>query len=139
MSARDEPQATPLLDSINSRFSVDGELHQGFQLGSIVIEPDLGVIIRNGQRYHLAPKAMEILLFLSSTNGEIVSREQILSFGWGDNHAAKNNVTHIISEIRHVLDDHKECPTYIQTIPRKGYRMLLPTITKSRNSIWCNY
>lgn len=136
MSARDEPQATPLLDSINSRFSVDGELHQGFQLGSIVIEPDLGVIIRNGQRYHLAPKAMEILLFLSSTNGEIVSREQILSFGWGDNHAAKNNVTHIISEIRHVLDDHKECPTYIQTIPRKGYRMLLPTITKSRNSIW---
>ena len=51
---------------------------------------------------------MEILLFLSSTNGEIVSREQILSFGWGDNHAAKNNVTHIISEIRHVLDDHKE-------------------------------
>tara|TARA_R110002124_G_C8961682_1_gene514120 strand:+ start:4169 stop:4495 length:327 start_codon:yes stop_codon:yes gene_type:complete len=108
VSARDEPQATPLLDSINSRFSVDGELHQGFQLGSIVIEPDLGVIIRNGQRYHLAPKAMEILLFLSSTNGEIVSREQILSFGWGDNHAAKNNVTHIISEIRHVLDDHKE-------------------------------
>ena len=35
-----------------------------------------------------------------------------------------------------MLDDHKECPTYIQTIPRKGYRMLLPTIAKSANSIW---
>ena len=136
MAARDEPQAAPLLDNINSRFSVDTELHQGFQLGAVVIEPDLGVIIRNGQRYHLAPKAMEVLLFLSSTNGEIVTREQILSFGWGDKNAAKNNVTHIISEIRHVLDDHKECPTYIQTIPRKGYRMLLPTIAKSANSIW---
>lgn len=136
MAARDEPQAAPLLDNINSRFSVDTELHQGFQLGAAVIEPDLGVIIRNGQRYHLAPKAMEVLLFLSSTNGEIVTREQILSFGWGDKNAAKNNVTHIISEIRHVLDDHKECPTYIQTIPRKGYRMLLPTIAKSANSIW---
>jgi DNA-binding winged helix-turn-helix (wHTH) protein/tetratricopeptide (TPR) repeat protein len=136
VAARDEPQAAPLLDNINSRFSVDTELHQGFQLGAAVIEPDLGVIIRNGQRYHLAPKAMEVLLFLSSTNGEIVTREQILSFGWGDKNAAKNNVTHIISEIRHVLDDHKECPTYIQTIPRKGYRMLLPTIAKSANSIW---
>ena len=63
MAARDEPQAAPLLDNINSRFSVDTELHQGFQLGAAVIEPDLGVIIRNGQRYHLAPKAMEVLLF----------------------------------------------------------------------------
>lgn len=136
VSTNNEQEASILLGAVNPHFSVDTELHQGFQIGSLVVEPDLGVIIRNGQRYHLAPKAMEVLLFLASTNGEIVSREDILAFGWGDNHAAKTNVTHIISEIRHVLDDHKECPTYIQTIPRKGYRMLLPTEKISTNSIW---
>ena len=136
MSASNEPEVSVSLGKIKEHFVVDAELHQGFQLGSLVIEPDLGIVIRNGQRYHLAPKAMEVLLYLSSTNGEIVSREQILAFAWGDNHAAKTNVTHVISEIRHVLDDHKECPTYIQTIPRKGYRMLLPTVAKSVHSIW---
>lgn len=136
MSARDEPEAKVSLESAKGHFVVDTELHQGFQLGSLVIEPDLGVVIRNGQRYHLAPKAMEVLLFLSSSNGEIVSREEILAFAWGDINAAKTNVSHVISEIRHVLDDHKECPTYIQTIPRKGYRMLLPTVTRAGNSIW---
>ncbi|MFT7431800.1 MAG: DNA-binding winged helix-turn-helix (wHTH) protein/tetratricopeptide (TPR) repeat protein [Colwellia sp.] len=136
MSASNEPEVIVSLDNVKEHFVVDAELHQGFQLGSLVIEPDLGIVIRNGQRYHLAPKAMEVLLYLSSTNGEIVSREQILTFAWGDIHAAKTNVTHVISEIRHVLDDHKECPTYIQTIPRKGYRMLLPTVAKSVNSIW---
>ena len=136
MSTNNEPESTVSLDNVKGHFSVDTELHQGFQLGSLVIEPDLGVVIRNGQRYHLAPKAMEVLLFLSSTNGEIVSREKISQFAWGDNQASKANVTHVISEIRHVLDDHKECPTYIQTIPRKGYRMLLPTVAKSVNTIW---
>lgn len=136
MSASNEPEVSVSLDKVTQHFVVDAELHQGFQLGSLVIEPDLGIVIRNAQRYHLAPKAMEVLLYLSSTNGEIVSREQILAFAWGNNHAAKTNVTHVISEIRHVLDDHKECPTYIQTIPRKGYRMLLPTVAKPVNSIW---
>ncbi len=136
MSARDEVETTALIENTNGHFVVDTELHQGFLLGSLVIEPDLGVVIRNNQRFHLAPKAMEVLLFLSSTNGEIVSREQILAFAWGDNHAAKTNVTHVISEIRHVLDDHKECPTYIQTIPRRGYRMLVPTVAKASKSLW---
>lgn len=116
--------------------AVDVDLHQGFHLGNVYVEPDLGVINREGKRYHLAPKAMEVLLFLSSTRGEVVSRENILQFAWGDKKASKANVTHVISEIRHALNDHKECPTFIQTIPRKGYRMLLPTLSKSGASIW---
>ncbi|TRX55644.1 tetratricopeptide repeat protein [Thalassomonas sp. M1454] len=109
---------------------VPPQFHKGFALGNIVVEPDLGVIIRDNERYHLAPKAMEILLFLASADCETVTRDQILEFGWGDLNASRTNITHIISEIRHALDDHKECPTYIQTIPRKGYRMMQPTAAK---------
>ena len=64
MSTNNEPESTVSLDNVKGHFSVDTELHQGFQLGSLVIEPDLGVVIRNGQRYHLAPKAMEVLLMV---------------------------------------------------------------------------
>jgi DNA-binding winged helix-turn-helix (wHTH) protein/Flp pilus assembly protein TadD/TolB-like protein len=122
--------------NLTKSFCVDTELHHGFHLGNTFVEPDLGIITRDEQRYHLAPKAMEVLIFLSSTQGEIVSREQILQFAWGDKKASKANVTHVISEIRQALDDHKECPTFIQTISRKGYRMLLPTISKGAASMW---
>ena len=74
MSARDEPKATASLENVKGHFVVDTELHQGFQLGSLVIEPDLGVVIRNGHRYHLAPKAMEVLLFLSSLGKTLPER-----------------------------------------------------------------
>lgn len=118
------------------KFTVPKELHNGFSLADIIVEPDLGLIIRDSHRYHLAPKAMEILLFLAANNCEIVSREQILEFGWGDESASKTNITHIISEIRHALDDHKECPRFIQTIPRKGYRMILPTLAKPSSGLF---
>lgn len=120
----------------NSNNTVKAELtelkkmHDGFCIGDVIVEPDLGIIIRDSERYHLAPKAMEILLFLASKNCETVSRDDILEFGWGDSKVSKTNITHIISEIRHALADHKECPRFIQTIPRKGYRMMLPTTRK---------
>ncbi|MDG1733804.1 MAG: tetratricopeptide repeat protein [Thalassotalea sp.] len=118
------------------KIKVPPQFHKGFALGNIVVEPDLGVIIRDNERYHLAPKAMEILFFLASADCEIVSRDQMLEFGWGDLNASKNNITHIISEIRHALDDHKECPTFIQTIPRKGYRMMQPTAAKPSKGLF---
>ncbi|QBY05433.1 tetratricopeptide repeat protein [Thalassotalea sp. HSM 43] len=112
------------------------KLHQGFCLGNVIVEPDSGIIIRDGARYHLAPKAMEILLFLSSQQCQVVSREDILNFGWGEGGTTSTNVTHVISEIRHALGDHKECPTFIQTIPRRGYRMMLPAEDKPLTSLF---
>ncbi|WP_157726640.1 winged helix-turn-helix domain-containing protein [Thalassotalea crassostreae] len=111
-------------------------MHAGFCLGQTIVEPNLGVVIRDSERYHLPPKAMEILVLLASKDCNVVSRDEILEFGWGDANASGSNVTHIISEIRHALDDHIECPIYIQTIPRKGYRMMLPTIEKTESGIF---
>ena len=48
VSTNNEQEASILLGAVNQHFSVDTELHQGFQIGSLVVEPDLGVIIRNG-------------------------------------------------------------------------------------------
>ncbi|WP_371377484.1 tetratricopeptide repeat protein [Thalassotalea aquiviva] len=107
------------------------KLHKGFALGAVIVEPDQGVVIRQNERFHLAPKAMEILLLMASADCQILSREELLQYGWGDKHASATNLTHIISEIRQVLNDKKSCPTFIQTIPRKGYRLMLPTIYKN--------
>jgi DNA-binding winged helix-turn-helix (wHTH) protein/tetratricopeptide (TPR) repeat protein len=101
-------------------------LHAGFCLGDITILPSEGFIVVRGEHHHVTPKALEVLLQLAQHAEETVSQQQILEAVWGDEHAAKGNVVHAISELRHVMGDHKECPVFIQTLPRRGYRLLLP-------------
>ncbi|MBU2179430.1 MAG: tetratricopeptide repeat protein, partial [Gammaproteobacteria bacterium] len=57
--------------------------------------------------------------------GEVLPAEQLLAQIWGDSQIAKSNLSHVITELRHALDDPKSCPVFIQTLPRRGYRLLI--------------
>ena len=106
------------------RLHIDPKLRQGFKLNEIIVLPNDGEIICKGQRRHLPTKAMGILLFLVQNHDQVIAPEQLLDVGWGDPKSRREPLTHVISEIRYALDDHKECPEYIQTFSRKGYRMI---------------
>ena len=110
-------------DKEYQRHHIAPKLREGFRLDDVVVMPKSGEIIRNGKRNHLPPKAFEVLLYLVHNNNELVTTEDLLEFGWGDKKANRSGLTHAISEIRHALDDHKECPEFIQTFPKKGYRL----------------
>ncbi|MEZ9370287.1 winged helix-turn-helix domain-containing protein [Shewanella sp. 10N.286.51.B2] len=103
---------------------IDPNLRQGFVLNDIVVLPDDGEVIVHGERRHLPPKAFEILLYLCSNPEQLLSSQRLLAFGWGKLNRKRRNLSHVISEIRHALDDHKESPVFIQTITRKGYRLI---------------
>ncbi len=115
---------------------IDPELRKGFMLDNITVLPNNGEIIRDGARYHLPPKALEILLYLAQHDNKVVSSEDLLEFGWGNSKAKRSNLTHTISEIRHALDDHKECPEFIQTFPRKGYRLISKISALDENIVY---
>jgi DNA-binding winged helix-turn-helix (wHTH) protein/Flp pilus assembly protein TadD/TolB-like protein len=108
----------------SQQFHIDPKLRKGFKLADAVILPNDGEVVTHGERCHLPPKAMEILLFLSQHHNQPITTEQLLLVGWGYEKTKRSNLTHVISQIRHALDDHKECPEYIQTLPRKGYRLI---------------
>ena len=103
--------------------SIDA-LHQGFCLGDVKVLPDHGFVVVAGEHRHLSAKAMELLLQLALHAQTVLSTPQLLTAVWGDADAAKANLSHAISELRHVLGDHKSCPVFIQTLPRRGYRLL---------------
>ncbi|QDP01868.1 winged helix-turn-helix domain-containing tetratricopeptide repeat protein [Thalassotalea sp. PS06] len=114
---------------------LDKQLHQGFFLHEVLVKPDLGIVIRETERFHLAPKAMEVLVLLASRPDIVVTYEQILGVVWASSKASKSTVSHTISEIRQVLGDPKECPIMIQTIPRKGYRLkVTPTLLENSDA-----
>jgi tetratricopeptide (TPR) repeat protein/DNA-binding winged helix-turn-helix (wHTH) protein len=106
------------------KYQIDPVLRKGFRLNDIVVLPKEGSIICLGEHRHLPPKAMEIMLFFCQNRNRLISIQELMVFGWGDANAKRANLTHVISEIRQALDDHKECPEFIQTLSRKGYRLI---------------
>ncbi len=100
------------------------EKKEVFRLGSWLVEPASGSLSRDDEVIHLAPKVMELLLFLVSNQGEVVSKEQLMSAVWPDTFVAETALTRSISELRHSLDDNSSHPVYIETIPKRGYRLL---------------
>jgi TolB-like protein/DNA-binding winged helix-turn-helix (wHTH) protein len=101
------------------------ELSQGFRFGAFTAEPLKGSVARDdGQSRHLAPKAMDVLVRLAEAAPKPLTREDLITAVWGERYVSDEVLTHAIKELRHALDDSPTKPRYIQTIPKRGYRLL---------------
>jgi len=99
-----------------------------FRLGPWLVRPSLNTLSQNGSTTRLEPKVMEVLVCLAASVGEPVSKETILKTVWPGTFVSDDVLTRSISELRRVFDDDPREPRFIQTIPKRGYR-LLPAIT----------
>jgi tetratricopeptide (TPR) repeat protein/DNA-binding winged helix-turn-helix (wHTH) protein len=104
---------------------VDNELLDGFYLGSVRVEPLTGTIVRNGESKHLPSKAAEVLLWLAKNPRRLVERDELISRVWGEGHGSADALTHAMVDIRQALGDKSDHPTFIQTVPTRGYRLLI--------------
>lgn len=101
------------------------DLLQGFYLRDLLIEPLRGQVSGQSGSVHLAPKAAEVLVSLAAQPCQLVTREALLGEVWGEGHGSPEALSHAVSEIRQALDDHHDDPVFIQTLPKRGYRLLL--------------
>ncbi|MCZ6763092.1 MAG: winged helix-turn-helix domain-containing protein, partial [Gammaproteobacteria bacterium] len=99
-------------------------LQRGFTLGDFHIRPLQGQVVGPTGTHHLHPKAIEVLLCLAGTPGELVQRDDLVREVWGDSTVGEEALTRCIGELRHALDDHRDDPRYIQTLPKRGYRLI---------------
>jgi len=72
---------------------------------------------------------MDLLVYLAVHAGEVVSREQLLDDVWGNTEVVEHVLTRAISELRRILADDAEEPRYIETIRKRGYRLVAPVET----------
>ena len=114
--------------------SLNSDLLQGFYLGNLLIEPLKGQVTDRARSGHLPPKAVEVLLCLAREPGDLVTREDLLNTVWGSGHGSQEALSHAVSEIRHALDDHPDSPHYIQTLPKRGYRLAMHPVPVDVNT-----
>jgi tetratricopeptide (TPR) repeat protein/TolB-like protein/DNA-binding winged helix-turn-helix (wHTH) protein len=104
---------------------VNAALLQGFYLRDLLVDPVKGMVTGGEAPVHLPPKAMEVLLCLASNAGALVTRETLINEVWGTGHGNPEALSHAVSEIRHALNDPTDHPEYVQTLPKRGYRLLV--------------
>lgn len=83
-------------------------------------------MLPDGDERHVQPKAMEVLLCLAESHHELVERRVLLEQVWGEDGVSDAQLTKCVGELRHALDDHPENPCFIQTLHKRGYRLVAP-------------
>lgn len=106
---------------------MDSRLQQGFQVGDCRVRPLSGQIIRPDGPCHVQPKVIDVLLCLAEHAGEVVERDTIIDQVWR-RPTSEEVLTRCVSELRQAFGDERGSPQYIQTVPKRGYRLLQQVI-----------
>ena len=100
-------------------------MHQPpFYLGEWQITPASNTIQRAEEQKQLEPKAMDVLLYLCQNQAEIVSSDALLTHCWANTETGDNPLHKTITQLRKALGDKASAPQYIETIRKRGYRVI---------------
>lgn len=94
------------------------------QIGAWSVNPALDEISCDGKVIKLEPRSMRILLYLAANPGRVVGLQELLDAIWPNVLVTPQSVYNVVAQLRRVLGDSSDSPTYIATVPRKGYRLV---------------
>jgi DNA-binding NarL/FixJ family response regulator/DNA-binding winged helix-turn-helix (wHTH) protein len=102
---------------------MDERLKRGFRIGEFQVDPLSGRVRGPTGVHHVQPKVVDVLLCLAEHAGELVERDILIQKVWR-RASSEEVLTRCISELRSVFGDDRGTPRYIQTVPKRGYRLL---------------
>jgi transcriptional activator of cad operon len=83
-------------------------------------------ISRDGEVVRVDARVMRLLTCLAARAGEVVTTDELLAEVWGGVVVTQDSVYQAVASLRRVLGDDPKSPTYIATVPRRGYRLVAP-------------
>lgn len=101
------------------------ELDRGFNLGDWEVLPAQGKLRRGDEEVHPEPKVLAVLLALAKRDGNLVTKDELIEEAWDGKAYSDEPILRCISLLRGHFQDKKPF-TCIETLPRRGYRLLKP-------------
>jgi TolB-like protein/DNA-binding winged helix-turn-helix (wHTH) protein/Tfp pilus assembly protein PilF len=100
------------------------------EFGEFRLDCDAFELWRNGSSIKLERKPMELLILLAKSEGNLVTRAEIIGRLWGSGVFVdtEHGINTAIRKIRQVLRDDPEQPRFVQTVMGRGYRFIGPVI-----------
>lgn len=102
------------------------EIRDEFGVGDWLVEPSQGRISQGKTQVSIRPKVMELLVYLSQRKDTVVSHDELLETVWDGTIVTDSSLYHCMNLLREALGDDKNNPEYIETISKRGYRLIAP-------------
>lgn len=94
------------------------------QFGEFTLDKKQARLLCQGTEIAIEPKLYELLLLFVNQPNSIISRQDILEHLWSGSLVTDNAINKLVASLRKVLVDDPKKPRYIQTVPKRGYRLI---------------
>src|SRR5688572_14085234 len=95
-----------------------------FAFGPFVLDVSEQTLTREGRDVPLTPKLFDVLRLLVEHQGHLVDKETFIEKVWDSGFVEEGALTRSVSMLRKALGDTLPDPTYIETVPKRGYRFV---------------
>jgi DNA-binding winged helix-turn-helix (wHTH) protein len=128
------PAVSATADHRPARYSTD------LRIDGWLVEPTLNLLTRDGASVRLRAQLMDLLLCLASRPGRVFAKEDLIADVWEGRWIAQSALSRCVAELRAALGDDAQQPRVIQTITKRGYRLIAPveavTIPAGPSPVW---
>lgn len=100
--------------------------HAPFHIAGFLVDPSRNLVDSGEEQQSLEPRIMDVLCHLAASGGAVVARSAIIDAVWGRAFGADESLTRAISRLRKVFGDTRSPPWLIETVPKRGYRLIAP-------------
>ena len=97
-----------------------------WRIGSYIACSDSDMLYGEGVQHKLERRAMEALVLLCANAGQVVKKDELIEGVWGRLAVSDHSVAMVISQLRRAFGDDARAPRYIETITKRGYRLMAP-------------
>jgi DNA-binding winged helix-turn-helix (wHTH) protein len=94
-------------------------------IGDWTFDPDANELRRGDERRRLEHRSARTLELLCSRAAEVVTPDEIVAQVWNGRAISANSVPVVISDLRQALEDDARSPRYIETVAKRGYRLMV--------------
>jgi two-component system KDP operon response regulator KdpE len=98
-----------------------------FQTGGLALDFDRRQVTVDGREVHLTPTEYEVLKYLATNAGKVITHHTLLRAVWGPQYETEDHYLHVfIGQLRRKIEPVPTRPQYLLTEPGIGYRLRLP-------------
>ena len=108
--------------------------HRPIQIGSWLVDPDAARVVKNGRSVKLEPKVMGLLIYLAQRPGQVLARSELEQAIWTGTVVGYDALTSAIIKLRKAFGDDAHQPWLIETVAKRGYRLIAPVSEVGRAS-----
>ncbi len=118
--SRERPEPRLPADPRQPRYDAD------LIIGGWLVQPSLNLLSRGDVSVRLRAQLMDVLLCLASRPGRVLTKQDLVSDVWEGRWIAQSALSRCVAELRAALGDDAQRPQVIQTITKRGYRLIAP-------------